>query len=110
MGSDPAIAKQLQPVIDAQRVVADLETKNEALGDKMDNLDKEEERQRSNIVALKDADKLAQKRFTDQLGKIEDQILILQKQQETLTTQLEAAQADLANKAQAVQFDKILEP
>jgi hypothetical protein len=110
MGSDQAIAKQLQPVIDAQRVVADLDAKDTALGDKLDNLDKEEERQRSNIVALKDADKLAQKRFTDQLGKIEDQILVLQKQQETLNTQLEAARTDLANKVQAVQFTQTLEP
>ena len=110
MGNDPAIAKQLQPVIAAQQVVADLATKVEALGDKLDNLDKEEERQRSNIVALKDADKLAQKRFTDQLGKIEDQILTLQKQQETLNTQLEAAHADLATKVQAVQFNQTLEP
>ena len=110
MGSDTAIAKQLQPVIAAQQVVADLDAKVEALGDKLDNLDKEEERQRSNIVALKDADKLAQKRFTDQLGKIEDQILVLQKQQETLNTQLEAAHADLAAKVQTVQFNQTLEP
>ena len=110
MGNDTAIAKQLQPVIAAQQVVADLDTKVEALGEKLDNLDKEEERQRSNIVALKDADKLAQKRFTDQLGKIEDQILALQKQQETVNTQLEAAHADLAMKVQAVQFNQTLEP
>lgn len=110
MGSDPAIGKQLQPVLDAQRAVADLDAKDTALGDKLDNLDKEEERQRNNIVALKDADKLSQKRFVDQLGKIEDQILEAQKQQEVLNTQLEAARADLANKVQAVQFTQTLEP
>jgi len=110
MGSDPAIGKQLQPVLDAQRIVADLDAKSTALGEKLDNLDKEEERQRANILALKDADKLSQKRFVDELGKIEDQILDLQKQQQALTTQLEAARQDLANKVQAVQFTQTLEP
>jgi len=110
MGSDPAISKQLQPVLEAQRVVADLDAKSTALGEKLDGLDTEEERQRSNIVALKDADKLSQKRFVDELGKIEDQILDLQKQQQGLTTQLEAARQDLANKVQAVQFNQTLEP
>jgi hypothetical protein len=110
MGSDTAIAKQLQPVLDAQREVADLDAKSTALGERLDGLDKEEERQRANIVTLKDADKLAQKRFVDELGHIEDQILDLQKQQQTLDTQLEAARADLANKVQAVQFNQTLEP
>ena len=110
MGSDPGVARLLQPILDAQRTVADLEAKDSDLGDKLDNLDKEEERQRNNIVALKDADKLSQKRFVDQLGKIEDQILDLQKQQQALTTQLEAARQDLANKVQTVQFNQTLEP
>ena len=33
-----------------------------------------------------------------------------QKQQKTLDTQLEAAQQDLANKVQTLQFDQTLEP
>ncbi len=109
MGADFSIAKQLQPVIDAQKVVADLQAKSEALAEKLDNFDKEEERQRANIVALKDADKLSQKRFVDELGKIEDQILTLQKEQETLNTQLAAAQSDLTNKVVAVQFSQTLD-
>jgi len=76
----------------------------------MDGLDTEEQRQRANIATLKDADKSAQKRYVDQLGKIEDQILDLQKQQEMLNKQLEAAKADLANKVEAVQFSQTLEP
>ena len=58
---------------------------------------------------MKDADKLAQKRFVDDLGKIEDQIQALQKQLEEMNSQLEAARADLANKVQAVQFERKLE-
>jgi chromosome segregation ATPase len=111
MGANGAsLREQLRPMLDAQAKVADLDAKNDAIGDRLDKLDTEEQRQRANIAALKDADKSAQKRFVDQLGKIEDQILDLQKQQEALATQLDAANADLANKVQAVQFSQTLEP
>jgi hypothetical protein len=109
-GEEPALLKQLQPILDAQRAVSDLRAKKNALDNQLNGLRSEEERQRANIVALKDTDKLAQKRFVDELGRIEDQILDLQKQQKTLDTQLEAAQQDLANKVQTLQFDQTLEP
>jgi hypothetical protein len=109
-GDDPALLKQLQPVLDAQRAIADIEAKRNAVAQHLTQLGNEEKRQRDNITALKDADKLAQKRFVDELGKIEDQILDLQKQQQALDTQLEAARADLNAKVQAVQFDQTLEP
>jgi hypothetical protein len=106
--SDSKLLAELQPVFTAQRTVADLEARAKALEDKLTGLDSEEERQRANITALKDADKLSQKRFVDELGKIEDQILELQKQQQTLQEQLEAARVDLANKVEAVQFTETL--
>ncbi len=109
-GDDPALIKQLQPVLDAQRAVADIEHTRSAIDDQLKNQRAEEERQRANIVALKDTDKLAQKRFVDQLGRIEDQILDLQKQHQALDAQLEAARQDLSNKVQSVQFNQTLEP
>jgi len=109
-GNDPALVQKLQPVIDAQRAVADIQAKKTAIDQHLNALGNEEKRQRDNITALKDADKLSQKRFVDELGKIEDQILDLQKQQTALDTQLEAARADLANKVQAVQYTLTLEP
>jgi hypothetical protein len=109
-GEQPALLKQLQPIFDAQRAVSDLNAKKNALDNQLKGLRSEEERQRANIVALKDTDKLAQKRFVDELGRIEDQILDLQKQQKTLDAQLEAAQQDLGNKVQTLQFDQNLEP
>jgi hypothetical protein len=109
-GEEPALLKQLQPILDAQRAVYDLHAKKSALDNQLQGLRSEEERQRANIVALKDTDKLAQKRFVDELGRIEDQILDLQKQQKALDTQLEAAQQDLANKVQTLQFDQTVEP
>jgi hypothetical protein len=108
-GDEPALLKQLQPILDAQRAVADLNAKKNALNAQLNNLRGEEERQRANIVALKDADKLAQKRFVDELGRIEDQILDLQKQQTALDAQIVAAQQDLTNKVQTIQFDQTLE-
>ena len=108
-GDQPALLAQLQPILDAQRAVADLNAKKNALNTQLNNLRGEEERQRANIVALKDTDKLSQKRFVDELGHIEDQILDLQKQQTVLDAQLVAAQQDLANKVQSIQFDQTLE-
>ena len=107
-GQDAAMVRALQPVLEAQRKVADLDAKSSALADKLDTLDNEEQRQRNNILALKDADKVSQKRFVDELTNIEDQILKLQKQQEAIQTQLEAAQQDLANKVDALQFSQTL--
>jgi hypothetical protein len=108
-GDQPALLTQLQPILDAQRAVADLNARKNVLNAQLNNLRGEEERQRANIVALKDADKLAQKRFVDELGRIEDQILDLQKQQTALDAQLTAAQQDLANKVQTIQFDQTME-
>ena len=110
MGLNSTLQQQLQPVIDAQNKVSDLNAQKSAIDEHLSRLRNEEERQRSNIVALKDADKLSQKRFVDELGKIEDQILDLQKQQQALDTQLQAARQDLANKVQSVQFNQTLEP
>jgi hypothetical protein len=107
---DARFLQQFAPVFAAQRVVADLEARKTALDGKLETLDSEELRQRNNILALKDADKASQKRFVDQLGKIEDQILTLQKQQETLATQLEAAEQDRSNKVDALQFSQTIEP
>ena len=108
--SETDLRTQLQPVLDAQRQVAELTAEKDSVEKKLDNLDTEEERQRSNIAALKDADKVAQKRFVDQLTHIEDQILELQKQQQALEPRLEAAQKNLALRVQSVQFSKTLEP
>lgn len=109
-GSSAALVQQLQPVLDAQRILGDLTAKKFALDQHLNELRQEEERQRANIVALKDTDKTASKRFVDELGRIEDQILALQKQQSALQFQIEAARQDLANKVQQIQFDQTLEP
>jgi chromosome segregation ATPase len=109
-GKTSALQKQLQPVLDAQKNVADIEAKQSVISDKLDDLDTEEQRQRQNIQALRDTEKGSQKRFVDQLGKIEDQILSLQKQNEALDKQLETANQELSDRVDAVQFEQPLEP
>jgi hypothetical protein len=108
--SNSALMQQLQPVLDAQRRIADLMQKKSGIDGQLNRLRAEEERQRANIVALKDTDKTAQKRFIDELGRIEDQILDQQKQLESLEKDIQSAQQDLSNKVQTVQFNQSLEP
>jgi hypothetical protein len=109
-GDSSRLRAQLQPVLAAQQDVAGIEARQSALSDQLDKLDTEEERQRSNIQALKDTEKGSQRRFVEELGRIEDQILKLQKEDEALDAQLEAANKVLADKVQAVQFEQSLEP
>ena len=108
--SNTALMQQFQPVLDAQRHLAELNQRRQAIDAQLNRLRGEEERQRANIVALKDTDKTAQKRFVDELGRIEDQILDRQKQLEALDKEIQSAQQDLSNKVQTVQFDQTLEP
>ena len=108
--SNTALMQQLQPVLDAQRHLAELNQRRQAIDTQLNRLRGEEERQRANIVALKDTDKTAQKRFVDELGRMEDQILDRQKQLETFDKEIQSAQQDLSNKVQTVQFDQTLEP
>ena len=105
-GDDSALLKQLQPILDAQRALTELNNKDSNITDQLDMLDTEEQRQRSNIDALKNVDHATQKSFVDELRHIEDEILALQKQQKALAAKIEAAEQDLANKVAALQFDK----
>ncbi len=108
--SNTALMQQFQPVLDAQRHLAELNQRRQAIDAQLNRLRGEEERQRANIVALKDTDKTAQKRFVNELGRIEDQILDRQKQLEALDKEIQSAQKGLSNKVQTVQFDQTLEP
>jgi hypothetical protein len=57
----------------------------------------DEDRQRANIVALKDADKSSRDRFVAELNKTEDAITAAQAELTTRTAALDAAKAELAN-------------
>jgi hypothetical protein len=105
---NPDFLKTLQPILDAQRKIADLNAQKKTIDTDLKNLHSEEERQRANITALKDADKGAQQRFVNDLSHTEDQIAQKQKDQQALDVQIAAAQKALADLVQAIQFDQKL--
>ncbi len=105
---NPDFLKQLQPVLDAQRKVADLNAQKKAVDADIKGLHDEEERQRANITALKDADKQAQQRFVNDLSHTEDQIAQKQKDQQTLDAETRGAQQVLADLVQHIDFDQKL--
>jgi hypothetical protein len=104
----PDFLKQIQPILDAQRKIADLNSIKRLHDSELTGLRGEEERQRANITALKDADKQAQQRFVNDLSHTEDQIAQKQKDQIQLDTQIQAAQKSLADLVQQIQFDQTL--
>jgi hypothetical protein len=105
---NPGLLRQLQPVLDAQGKIADLNAQKKAVDADLKGLHDEEERQRANITALKDADKQAQQRFVNDLNHTEDQIVQKQKHQQALETETRAAQQALADLVQRIDFDQKL--
>jgi hypothetical protein len=105
---NPEFLKKIQPILDAQRKISDLNTQKRTIDADLKNLHSEEERQRANITALKDADKQAQQRFVNDLSHTEDQIAQKQKDQVQIDTQVQAAQKALADLVQQIQFDQTL--
>jgi len=105
---NPALEQALQPILEARRHVADAQTAVDQANAKLASLHSDEERQRANITALQNADKGSRDRFVGDLNKTEDAIAAGQKELETPTTALSAAQADLANRIEAFQFQETL--
>jgi hypothetical protein len=105
---NPALEQALQPILEARRHVADAQTAVDQTNAKLASLHSDEERQRANITALQNADKGSRDRFVGDLNKTEDAIAAGQKELETRTTALNAAQADLANQIKAFQFQQTL--
>ena len=105
---NPRLTQALQPILDARRHVADTQAALNTVNERLTTLHAEEERQRANIVALKDADKSARQRFVNDLNTTEDQIAQQQKDQAARDAELKAAQQDLANKIESLQIDETL--
>ena len=95
-------------MLDAQGKIADLNAQKKAVDADLKGLHDQEERQRANITALKDADKQAQQRFVNDLNHTEDQIVQKQKDQQALETETRAAQQALADLVQRIDFDQKL--
>ncbi|WP_263381566.1 DUF4139 domain-containing protein [Granulicella arctica] len=105
---DAKLTEALQPILEARRRVAEAQEAVTATNERLTALRAEEERQRANIVALKDADKSARTRFVNELNQSEDQITQQQKEFTTRDVTLKTAQQDLTNKIAALQIDETL--
>jgi hypothetical protein len=102
---NPALEAALQPVLEARRKVADAQAAVDQTKANLDSLRSDEERQRANIIALKDADKSARDRFVNELNKTDDAINAAQSELTTRTAALEAAKGALASAIENLQID-----
>jgi hypothetical protein len=102
------IKQALEPILDARRHVAELQTALDKVTARMTALHSDEERQRANITALANADKTSRERFVRDLNATEDQIASAQKELTTAQAALQAAKDDLASKIESLQIDEKL--
>jgi len=107
-GNSAAIKQALQPILDARRHVADMQTAVDTANAHMNTLRSDEDRQRANVTALASADKVSRERFVHDLNATEDQIAVAQKDLNTAQANLQAAKDDLANKIASLQIDQTL--
>jgi hypothetical protein len=103
-----AIKQALEPILDAQRHVAEMQTALDKVNARMTTLHSDEARQRENITALANADKVSRERFVHDLNATEDQIAATQKELTAAQSSLQAAKDDLANKIESLQLDEKL--
>jgi hypothetical protein len=105
---NPALVTALQPVLDARRKVADAQEAVDQTKGKLDSLTSDEQRQRDNITALKDADKSSRDRFVTELNKTEDAINAAQAELTTRNAALDAAKAALATAIDNFSIDQMV--
>jgi len=103
-----SIKQALQPILDARRRVADAQDAVNKANDRVNLLHADEERQRANITALANADKVSRGRFVRDLNATEDQIAAAQKELTAAQANLQVANDDLANKIESLQLDEKL--
>ena len=99
----PEAQAQLQPVIDAEAAVADLDQKLADAQKQADTATADEARDRENLTALKGND--AAKRFVDELNHAEDQLQSTRKQIADLDQQKQQAESKLEALISALTFD-----
>jgi SMC interacting uncharacterized protein involved in chromosome segregation len=96
----PAVMQEFEPVFEAKRTVAAIDTK---IGDKQNairQLVDDQKRLRDNLGALRGSaeERSLAKRYTAELNAQEDRIAVLRHDLDSLQQQLKAAEADLNNK------------
>lgn len=102
----PSIKHALEPILDARRHVADMQSAVDKVNARLKDLRSDEDRQRSNITALAGADKDSRERFVRDLNSTEDQIAAAQKELATAQANLQSAKDALASQIEAIQIDE----
>ena len=106
--NSPALQAALQPILAARRTVADAQAALDKINSSLKDLREDEDRQRSNVTALGNADKVSRERFVRDLNATEDRIAAAQKEQTAAQAALQTAKDDLAGKIEALQIDETL--
>ena len=107
-GDNASIRAALQPILDARRNVADMQSAVDRINSRLGDLGSDEERQRANVTALANADKDSRERFVRDLNATEDQIAAAQKDLAAAQARLQSAKDDLAQKIASLQIDEKL--
>jgi hypothetical protein len=102
---NPALLAALQPVLDARRKVADAQAAVDQTHARLKSLQEEEDRERANVTALKDADKSAGSRFIRDLNDTEDKLRATQAELDTRSASLDTAKANLSNAIETLEVD-----
>ena len=103
----PELQEKLQPAIDAEAALADLNRKLDENDTKQKTVADDETRDRDNLTALKGND--AAKRFVEELNQAEDELQTARKDQGDLEKQRDAAQARLDGIIAKLSFDTDLD-
>jgi hypothetical protein len=103
----PELEKKLQPAIDAEAALADLNRKLAENNQQQQTLTSDEARDRDNVTALKGND--AAKRFVEELNQAEDNLQTARKEGTDLEKERDAAQEKLDDIIAKLSFDTDLD-
>ena len=103
-GTATRVTQALQPVFDAKRKVADLDTQLMAERQESSRIDTDQNRLRQNLQALKSSpeERALLKRYTAELNTQEDRLQALHDDTTKLQAQRDAAQAELSRQVEAL--------
>lgn len=104
-GNNPSLASALAPILEARRQEAATDAAVDNTKTKLDNLHANEDRQRANITALHDSDKVARERFVNDLNHTEDEIIATQKELDARTAEHEKAEQELSRLIDSLNLD-----
>jgi len=105
--NDPGTVAKLQPIIDAKRKLALLDTQMKANQASINDVSVEENRLRQNIASLdgNNAERSLSKRYGKEMSAQEDKLAALRSQKDSLDQQKVATEKDLTDRVQSLQLN-----